>query len=93
VAQFALGAAAIVDQQRSFVRRQLIGHFVELAVRYADGHGNMALVVFGPLGSGIDDHDVVCHGHFGVLLDKGHLHDVVEAPILGCRFAGVVCRR
>jgi hypothetical protein len=43
--------------------------------------------VFGLVGPGVDEHDVVRHGNGDVLLHKGHVDDVVKGlkSGFGCR--------
>ncbi len=49
-------AAAVKDEQRVFLGRQLVFELVEFAIGYADGGGNVAFVIFGTFGPRIDDH-------------------------------------
>ena len=51
------GVAAAVEYQRyAFILGQITLHFVELAIRNADGTGNVPFVILGTLGSGINNH-------------------------------------
>ena len=46
------GVTATVENQRyTLIRGQLTFHFIKLAVRHADGAGNMAFVILGSFGS------------------------------------------
>ena len=46
------GIATAVEKQRyTFVTGQIPFQFIELAVRYTDGAGNVAFVILGSLGS------------------------------------------
>ena len=64
MAQFSCVPAAIKNEGSLFIFGQITLHFIKSAVRYGDGAGDMALVIFGPFGAGINDD----HGRFGISL-------------------------
>lgn len=81
VTQLSGGPTTIKYEQGLFFSRQFVGHLVKLAVRKADRGWNVPLGIFGFVRSGIDDHDAFGLRQFGVLLDKGHFHDIMKLPI------------
>jgi hypothetical protein len=68
MAQLSGVALAVKNYQRTLIGRQFTLEYVKLAVRNADGRGNMAFVVFWFQRPGIhQDHLVCCNllGHIG----------------------------
>ena len=89
--ELAFETAAIKNKQRVLIRRQLVGHLVKLAVRDADGHGDVPLVVLGPFGSGVDDHHIFRHRHLNLLHHKIDINDGVKHPVGRCvRLGGIL---
>jgi len=44
-------AFAVENQRNTLIRWQITFHLIELAVRHADGAGNMTFVILGSFGS------------------------------------------
>ena len=63
MAQLSCETPAIEYQRCAFILGQIALHLVKLAVRYADGCRDMALIVFGAFGAGIDNN------HWGTFID------------------------
>ena len=70
MAQLSGVAAAVEDQQRVFIGRQFALQFVELAVRNADGRGNIAFIVFGFFRPRIYEKQLICGQLSGHIFDR-----------------------
>ena len=81
VAQLSGRPLAIKNKQRIFISRQLIAHFIKLAVRNADSRRNMPDGILGFVWPGINDHHPFGLRQFGVLLDEGHINDIMKFPV------------
>jgi len=93
VTQLSGGATAVKNKHCIFTGGQLSGHLIEFAVGNADSPRNVAFVVFGTFGPGIDDHDVFRHGNADVLHDEININNVMELPVgLGCRLGSIISR-
>jgi hypothetical protein len=93
VAQLSGGAAAVKNKQGIFTGGQLRDHLIEFAVGNADSPGDVAFVIFGTFGPGIDDYDVFGHGNADVLHHKININDIMELPVgLGCRLCSILSR-
>jgi hypothetical protein len=78
MAQFAFQSPTVIDQEAVFVRRQPVGHLVELAVGNTDSHGDVPFDIFGFVWAGIDQHDALSHGNGDMLFHEGRIHDIVK---------------
>ena len=78
MAEHAFLPLAVIDQQGTFVGRQLVDHLLKGAVRDIDGRRDMPRVKLAARRAGVNDHHPLRFGDDGIFGDKSTIDNGME---------------